>query len=156
GTDEIADFEPDGRRYLYRLGSGAIVQAYWSGADGKFVVPDGTNQVFSLLPRYENNPTTDMPDPKKLISNSRYDLVINGDQLANKNDTILIETIASGPQAGGVRINLNGEVVSFASTDIHNIVVYPGTGVNTVNVESLPANVHLGIYLAGGADDAVN
>jgi hypothetical protein len=147
--DEIADFEPDGGRYTYRLGNGAVVQAYWSANDGQFVVADGTSQVFSLVPRYDLFPHTLLPDPTKFRN---FDLTVNGGQLANKNDTIRIETITSGPQTGGVRIVLNGETVTFDAGRLQNITVNTGTGNDTVDVESLPANVALTIKLGSGND----
>jgi hypothetical protein len=156
--DEIGDFEPDSQ-YVYRLSNGTQVQAYWSQKDGKFIVPDGTSQAFSLLPRYGIKFSSLIFGQGIVLDQNNFlnsfDLTVNGDQLASKSDTITISTITSGPQAGGVSVNLDGETVSFDAGQLHSIIVNTGAGYDTVNIESLPANVSLSINLGSG-QDAVN
>jgi plastocyanin len=54
---QIADNEPDGGRYTYRLNgsNGPLVQAYWSIAQQAFVVPDGSAQNTVLDPIWNGN-----------------------------------------------------------------------------------------------------
>jgi hypothetical protein len=152
GYDEIADFEPDGRNYTYRLGNGTIVEPYWSQNTQSFVVADGNNQTFTVNPVWQLNGAG---LPMNTLFLNQYDLVVNGDQMFNQDDTITIETIPSGIQAGGVLVTLNGETVSFGAGQIRNLTVNTGTGNDTVNVESLPANAALTINLGGQSDDNV-
>jgi hypothetical protein len=154
-VDEIADFEPDGARYTYRLGNGALVQAYWSQQAQQYVVADGTSQTFEMTPRYGTKLVNgvSVPDQNQFFGN--FDLTVNGDQLANKNDTISIDTIASGAQAGGVQVTLNGEVVTFDPGRIHSITINGGTGNDTVNINGLPAGVTLNVNLGNGTDSLV-
>ena len=47
---QIADNEPDGGRYGYRINGTIYVQAYWSVVDQKFIIPDGNQQTVTLQP----------------------------------------------------------------------------------------------------------
>jgi hypothetical protein len=153
--DEIADFEPDGARYTYRLGNGALVQASWSQQAQQFVVTDGTSQTFEMTPRYGTKVVNgvSVPDQTRFFGN--FDLTVNGDQLANKNDTFSIDTIASGTQAGGVQVTLNGEVVTFDPGQLHSITVNGGAGNDTVNINGVPAGITLNVNLGSGAESVV-
>ncbi len=130
--DEIGDGEPDGT-YLYPVKDNAtppnttLVQAYLSQRDHAYIVTDGTTQNF-------------------LVSSSRV-LTINGDQLANKSDTIAIDDIN-----GAVRAYMNGETVQFTPGAINSVVINTGTGNDTVNIQGneWPVTVNL-----GGGTDAV-
>jgi Peptidase M10 serralysin C terminal len=158
GFDEIADFEPDGRDYTYRLPNGTVVEPYWSQNTQSFVVADGNNQVFTLNPVWPlNGAGLPMPrnDKGEVDFLHQYDLVVNGDQTFNQDDAITIETIPSGIQAGGVLVTENGETVSFGAGQIRNLTVNAGAGNDTVTVESLPATVALTINLGGQSDDNV-
>ncbi len=138
--DEIADFEPDGQ-YTYRLATGAVVQAYWSVRDNVFLVPDGTSQLFTLKPNLSDAGAFD----------GTYNLTVNGDQAWYKNDQIAIDTIAN-PAGDQVRVNLNGEVVTFDPNRIANITINSGTGNDTINVERLPYGVALTVNTGTGVD----
>jgi hypothetical protein len=120
--DEIADGEA--QNYTYRV-NGVLVQSYDSQRDQVYLVPDGTTQKF-------------------LVSSSRV-LTINGDQLANKNDTIALDDIN-----GGVRAFMNGETVQFEPGAISSVVINTGTGNDVVNIQGneWPVTVNLG----GGTD----
>jgi hypothetical protein len=146
--DEVADFEPNDGRYTYRLGNGTLVQAYWSQKDQQFVVPDGTVQTFTLAPQYAT-PPGGAPDQSNF--EFRYNLTVNGDQLAGKDDRFTVEAVTSGLQAGGVRVTLNGEAVTFDG-QIRNLTLNTGTGDDAVDIESLPAFVGLTVNLGGGHD----
>ena len=146
---QIADgeAEPAGQsHYTYRLGT-AEVQPFWSGLFSAFIVPDGNTQRFSLAPIWNTSTVT--------FSNT-YNLTINGDQLANKNDTIII----SRDVAGGTQLSLNGEIAtfdpvtaSFQGTPLQSITVVGGAGNDLVTVDftngnPLPAG---GLNFSGGA-----
>ncbi len=150
-SDEIADFEPDGGKYTYRLGNGTLVQAYWSQKDQAFVVPDGTTQTFTLTPHWLIYPGTRFTPPRTVFTYT-FDLTVNGDQFAGKDDRFTVETIASGPQAGGVRVTLNGEAVALEPNQLRNLVLNTGAGNDAVDVESLPAGVTLTVNLGAGHD----
>jgi hypothetical protein len=149
-VDEIADFEPESARYLYRLGNGTVVQAYWSDADQHFVVPDGNSQVFSLNPQWVIDPVTKMGPNSTFLWN--FDLLVNGDQKADLRDVITVEVITTGVQTGGLRVTMNGETVSFDANKIQNLTIDGKGGDDVINIESLPANVHLTIVSTQGAD----
>src|SRR5262249_10132724 len=94
--EQIGDFEPEPANqdhYTYRIGgpsAAAIVQPIWSRVDQAFIVADGNSERFTLTPIWTgiggSNPTF----------THTYNLTINGDQLANKNDSITISRDAAG------------------------------------------------------------
>jgi hypothetical protein len=151
---ELEDLEPDSN-YTYRLGGtsahpeGFPVQAYWSqnaaytapdgsSQTGAFVVPDGHSQYFLLQPQWVLKSDSTMPGPPTALSNDcnftrHYDLVINGDQPSDPGNSLI--NIDTGTD-GGVEVTLNGEVANFDPGTITNIVVNPGSGTNTIEVES--------------------
>jgi hypothetical protein len=134
---EISDFEP--LQYNYRLANGSLVQSYWSVKDGAPIVPDGTSQVFTL---------------NLYVATSRYSiltLTVNGDQAWYKNDSVVVDTVAT-PTGPGVRVTLNGEAVTFDPYTIAAININTGTGADTVNVERLPPGVVLNIHTGTGTD----
>jgi hypothetical protein len=55
---QIADNEPDGGRYTYRLNNSVLVQAYWSIHDQAFIVPDGQQQNTILDPLWKGTSFT--------------------------------------------------------------------------------------------------
>jgi acrosin len=115
---EICDNEA--QQYRYRL-NGYLVQAYWSKADGAYLVSDGNTQNF-------------------IVNN--HQLIINGDQLGpDYNDVITIDVNA----AGGVSVTLNGEVASFDKGKITSIAVNTGGGQDSVYVNNEAAGVPLTI-----------
>jgi hypothetical protein len=140
---QIGDFEPEpggGFHYTYRIGgpaSSAIVQAIWSNADSAFVVEDGNSEVFTLAPHWSNvSATTGTFD-------NTYDLTINGDQLASKDDNITI----SADSAGGVQVNLNGQIANFDPPTAG----FQGTQLTSIKVNGLTGNNQLTIDYSQGA-----
>jgi hypothetical protein len=140
--DEIADNEPSGERYGYRL-NGVWVQPYWvqtypGQPDGAYIVPTATQQDFFL-------------DPHWGADNSflgTYDLTVKGDQLGPGNDAITIDTSSTG----GVVVTLNGETATFDSGVINSITVRPGAGNNTINIEHTLDVAQVTIKDSGGSD----
>ncbi len=134
---QIGDFEPEGSggsKYGYRL-NGDLMQPYWSQNDKAFIVPDGNTQNFYLQPIWSSN-----------TFNGQYNLSVSGDQRGtNYNDQIAIGQTASGPQAGGVAVNLNAETAAFDPGTIQAINVNTFGGTNQVNVAAVPAGVALNI-----------
>jgi hypothetical protein len=125
--NEIADGAAG--NYTYRL-NGYYVQAYLSQANHAYVVPTGQLQNFYVS------------------DNLSRVLTVNGDQLANPNDTITIDV-----SGGGVRVTLNGEVAQFDPGQIGSIVVNTGNGNDTVNIEATPVPVTVNL---GNGNDVVN
>jgi Ca2+-binding RTX toxin-like protein len=127
GDFEISDAEA--QDYAYRL-NGNLVQSYWSSQDLAYIVPDGNAQ-------------------KAFVNGGHLD--IDGDQFGfGFNDSVTIDTNS----AGGVLVNLNGEVFSFdpgAITDIH---VFAGSGTNSVRINHTPAGVGVTVN-ANGSDTVV-
>jgi hypothetical protein len=121
--DEIGDGEA--QSYSYRV-FGALVQSYLSQNRHAYIVPTGQNQDF-----FVNSGT----------------LTINGDQLANRDDTITVST-----QGGGVRVTLNGETAQFEPGVIRSIIINPGTGDDRVTIGSTPAGVPVTVNLGSGYD----
>jgi hypothetical protein len=120
--DEICD--PPAQNYTYRL-DGVLVQSSLSQKDHAYDVYDGNSQKFFLT--------------------SSWALTVNGDQLANPDDTITVDAVNNG-----YTINLNGEVVQFDSGQIPSITIDTLTGDDTVNIERTVAlskgvTVNLGV-----------
>jgi hypothetical protein len=127
--------------YTYRL-DGYLVHAYFSQADHAYVVPTGQSQNF-------------------YVSNTRV-LTVNGDQLADPDDTITI-----GVANGGYTVTLNGETAQFASREfarslspVSSIIVNTGTGNDAVNIEGtisgLLSSVPVVTVNLGDRTDTVN
>jgi hypothetical protein len=127
--NEIADGEA--QHYEARVGS-VLVQSYWSATDHNYLIPTGQKQDFWVS------------------GGSSHVLTVNGDQLAGKDDMILLDVFA-----GGVSVTLNGEMAQFGAGVVGPVTVNPGAGTNTVNVEqTLLASP---VTINGGAGDlAVN
>lgn len=148
GPNQISDGEPDNDKsiYAFRL-NGLLVQPYWSQSDYAFVVPDGNTQTLTLQPIWSGGTFT-----------GQYNLYVNGDQNATSlNDQITIGQIASGPQTGGVAVNLNGETTVFDRTVfgsfpnlIPNVYVNTGTGTNQVNVTGVTFGVSVNVTSSFG------
>jgi hypothetical protein len=108
--NEIGDGEAKG--YTYRL-DGVLVQSTFSQADHAYDVYDGNTQQFLV------NGTVGLPV-----------LTINGDQLANPDDTVIVDAVG-----GGYLVTLNGEVVQFDPGKIGSITVNTLSGDDTLNIE---------------------
>jgi hypothetical protein len=141
---EIGDFEPAGN-YFYRVG-GTEVQAYWSRADQGYIVPDGNADAFLLAPQWNVNNTFTGQSP----------LTINGDQNGTTNDFLLISTVTSGPDAGGVYVDLNGQFAQFAPGQISSITINPLTGTNTIYISDVPSNVPVTIDGTSGGTNTIH
>jgi hypothetical protein len=139
GDYEICDAEA--QNYIYRLNS-YRVNSYWSTASGAYLVQDGNNQIVTVNGR----------------SGLNANLIINGDQLANHNDTITLDTWTDVYDGGqGVRVTENGEVFQFDSGTIRSVTVNTGDGTDTVNVlRTLPDAPVTINNNGGGSSDVVN
>jgi hypothetical protein len=122
-NDEICDGEA--QNYSYRL-NGVLVQSSLSQASRTYNVYDGQAQNF-------------------LVSSGRA-LTVNGDQLANHNDIISIDT-----SGGGMRVTLNGEVAQFDPGTINSVTVNSGTGSDVINVFRTLPGVPLTVNSSGSA-----
>jgi hypothetical protein len=150
--DEVADFEPDGGRYTYRLASGTLVQAYWSQQHQQFVVPDGTGQAFILTPNWSTLPNQPPGMPPAKVFQKNFALTVNGDQLSGKDDVSIVQAVTSGPLAGEVSVALNGETAAFDPNQLASFALNPLTGDDIVDIESLPAGAPLTVNLGAGQD----
>jgi hypothetical protein len=140
-NDEICDGEA--QNYSYRLpaaggGNGVLVQSSLSQATHTYNVYTGQAQNF-------------------LVSSARV-LTVNGDQLANHNDTITIDAVG-----GGVRVTLNGETAQFDPFDyftgqrsVSSITVNSGTGADTVRVTAAAAGFPVSVNSQGPQTFRVN
>jgi hypothetical protein len=115
------------QNYTYRFDGVNLVQSWFSQADDAFIVP--TNQV-------QNFYVTDGA------------LTVFGDQLANKDDSISIDTSSSG----GVQVTLNGETAQFEPGAIRSVRINTGDGNNTVNISSTPTGIPITVNLGNGTD----
>jgi hypothetical protein len=134
GSGQIGDGEA--QFYKYRL-NGDLVQSYWSGQDGAYLVPDGNSQTLQAT---------------GLINAT---LTINGDQQSNPNDTITIDTVSSGPSTDGLLVTLNNETFQFDPGQIGDVIINPGSGTNTVNVNGLPYGVNVTVNDASGSNNTI-
>ncbi len=119
---QIADGEPEpaGQPHYFAPLAGAFVQPFWSVAFHAFIVPDGNSEVFNLTPRWNGNTFT-----------GQFDLTINGDQLANKDDSLAIDVDPNG----NIRFNLNSQITEFASSELKSIAINGLTGNNALSID---------------------
>ncbi|HEV3301009.1 MAG TPA: hypothetical protein VG055_15270, partial [Planctomycetaceae bacterium] len=143
--NQISDGEPEPNNqdhYSYLLGGDPLkeVQPFWSAQTGAYIVPDGNQETFDLNPIWgvEVIPNPPNPPTTNATFTNFYDLTINGDQLAGKDDNIVI----SSDSAGGLEVNLNGQIAYFdpstkntAGTPLSSITVNGLTGNNTLTVD---------------------
>ena len=122
--DEICDGEA--RNYTYRL-DGVLVQSHLSQQDHAYTVDDGNTQ--------------------KLVLTSGLSLTVNGDQLADPDDTVTVDAVNNG-----YTINLNGEVFQFDSGRVTSLTINTLTGNDTVNIERTVALRGVTVNLGSGAD----
>ena len=107
GNDQVADNEPDGERYTYRLGGTVRVQAYWSVVDQKYLIPDGTQHTVTLAPLWTSQGFT-----------RRYDLL-----------AVEVTPSAAAPStapmnAALTRLSLGRDRYFFEANEIRNVTVY--------------------------------
>jgi hypothetical protein len=144
--NQIGDYE--GNSYAFRLSNGVDVQPVWSRADNAWAVNDGTTQNFYLdgSAGWTFNPSDD-----SFHFDQEYALTLQGDQNgSSKNDTVIIDQVATGPQKGGVQVTQDGETVSFDPGQITSITVNMKNGNDTINVESVVSGVPVTINLGSG------
>lgn len=124
--------EPGGQFHeTYRLGgptSLAMVQPFYSNSFGAFIAPDGNAQRFDLQPIW----TIDSANANNDNFTDTYDLTLNGDQLSNKNDTVVI----SRDSAGGTKVTLNGETAWFDPSTAG----FQGTALHSITLNGLSGN----------------
>ncbi len=125
---QIADNEPDGGRYTYRLYDSVLVQAYWSISFNGFIVPDDSGQNLYLYPNWNTQPSTPV-----YLGNSNLEVL--GGQNSGQSGTISLD-VANG----GVAVNLEGAIFHFDQGVISNTGVYGPDTVNILNTVT-PVNV---------------
>lgn len=116
--NQIGDFEPNS--YSFREPNGALVQPLWSRADNAIAVSNGTFQQFDLFPIWSGTSFT-----------GQYNLVVNGDQLANHSDSVSVGETGSG----GVSVTLNGETTFFDPGRIAHVQINSGNGNDNIVVQ---------------------
>ena len=158
GSDDVqigdGEAEPGGQpHYTYRIGgptSLAVVQPFYSASFSAFIAPDGNSERFDLAPRWT------LGAANADTFNQSYDLTINGDQLSNKNDTVLI----SRDSAGGTQVTLNGQTAwfdpatsGFQGTPLNSIKLNGITGNDTITIDYSNGNPIPGggLTIDGGA-----
>jgi hypothetical protein len=152
------------------------VQSFWSeqtpdssGNAGAFIVPDGNWESIYLQPIWNLKGTINLKNyrgPDQTITaptfTGDYNLVIKGDQ-ASPNEYNTITVNANDTQ---VQVNLDGtgfvlDRMEDQTGHIQNIVVEPGSGTSTINIQSLAADqtvsIQSGDYTSAGgnANDTV-
>jgi hypothetical protein len=120
---EIGDNEAE---FYVGYENGTRVQSYWSLQNAEYIVPGGTAQDVAL---------------------NGQSLNIKGDSLGAANDNLTIGTTG----AGGVQVTLDGETEQYAPGQVTQINVSLGADTNTVQLDSLPANVAISIDGSGGS-----
>lgn len=134
--------EPGGQFHeTYRIGgptSLAMVQPFYSNDDKAFIAPDGNSEQFDLQPRWNIDTTNANNDQ----FTDTYDLTINGDQLSNKNDSIVI----SRDSAGGTEVNLNGQLAWFDPATAS----FQGTPLNSITINGLTGNDSITVDYSNG------
>jgi hypothetical protein len=128
-NDEVCDGVPNLQNYTYVL-NGDVVQACIDGQNNAYSVADGNTQNFSIT--------------------TGHSLIINGDQLADPNDTITLDLSGSA-----TRVTLNGEAALFAASGafgVTSIVINSGHGDDTINIDQTSAARPVTINLGDGTD----
>jgi hypothetical protein len=139
GDQQIADNEPDGGRYQYRLG-GNLVQAYWSSRDGAFIVPDGNSQSFFLDPNWTGS-----------SFNGNFNLRLQGDQLGvNYGDNIRVDAFGSNSSA-----TMNNQTAVFEPGQVKAINIDTRGGYNNVRIAEVAAGVSVNVDSSGLSNDFV-
>ena len=135
-SNQVADYEPEGLSYGYRLGS-YLVQPYWSPQpyldtpQGAFIVTDGNSQQFILNPTNWSGST--------FTQNGGYALTIEGDQLGGNPDDIVVDQDGSG----GVIVSLNGQVAHFEPNVISSITINDLVAADPISIYNVASGVSL-------------
>jgi hypothetical protein len=104
---QIADNEPNQGNYTYGLPGGALVQAYWSVVDQKFIVPDGNQQRVTLTPYWNG-----------LTPTNQFDLLAVQASPSNAAPT------GSVINAQKTQLTLGNETFAFPTNSIQTVNVY--------------------------------
>ena len=134
---QIADNEPNGAPYYYRVYGTVAVQAYWSISFNGFIVPDDSGQNLYLYPNWNTQPSTP-------VFQGNSNLEVMGGQHSGQ-----IGTISLDVADGGVAVNLEGAIFHFDQGVISDIGVYGPDTVNILNTVT-PVNVQ------NSADASIN
>src|SRR5262249_12350575 len=131
--------EPDGGRYLHRLG-GNLVQAYWSANDGAYIVPDGNSQTFFLDPNWTGD-----------TFNRNFNLRVQGDQVGvNFADNIRLYSDGANSS-----VTLNNQPAAFDRGKLKAINIDTRGGANTVRIAGVAPGVAVNVDSSGLSDDFV-
>src|SRR5262249_54005182 len=145
---QIADGEPDGSRYTYRL-NGVLVQPYWSASRQAFIVPDGSDTDFVLTPYWSGKGSN-------ATFNRTYTLSVHGAALGyGTDDTFLIDQDVDSHFGVHLRVThthtRNGTSVTSTAefepnsialnglTNTPGVTLDGGTGKNVIDVAALTA-----------------
>jgi hypothetical protein len=124
---QIADNEPDGQHYTYRLNgpSGPLVQAYWSIVDQAFIVPDGSPQATVLDPMW--NGYSFQNYAVSLQQGHLYRVSTGGDTGSSQDPTSTPQLIDStDPSVQSYVLDGRGDV--FYLTSSGTVMEYSGSG----------------------------
>jgi alkylated DNA repair dioxygenase AlkB len=123
---QIGDGEPNlNVNYTYRMPDGNLVQAYYSGVDNAFIVPDGNTQHIYLQPVVPGGP--------------QFTLNIQGNPRGN----ITLDTDTNG----GVQVTQEGQTFDFAPGQIKGIHI-SGAYEDQIDIEHTLASAPVTIDLA--------
>lgn len=150
GAQQVADgeAEPNGQAHYTLPLNGAFVQPFWSANFNAFIVPDGNSEQFTLNPIW--NTTTN-------VFSGQFNLVINGDQLANKDDAL---TVGVDPTGTFIQLTLNGQTDLFTAGEVKSITFNGLTGndkltLDLTNGNPLNAGATLQFNGGGGSNTLV-
>ena len=125
-TQQVADgeAEPQNQPHYYLPLMGAYVQPFWSYLSNAFVVPDGNSEVFTLNPIWNTRTN---------VFSGTFNLVVNGDQNANKDDSMTIGLDSTG---SNILVTLDNQTAEFARNEIASITFNALTGNNTLTMDN--------------------
>jgi hypothetical protein len=138
GNYQVGDGEAEAQTYNYRLGSanGPAVQFIYSaatkslgGVAGTWVITDGNSQTIYLTPNWSNGTNVGSS------FNGNWNMTINGDQLAGKDDSITLQGTSPSFGGTGLEVKLNGETYFFDPGVINQITIDGKTGSNTLTLD---------------------
>jgi hypothetical protein len=108
-----------------RLG-GVLLQSYWLQSKGAYIIGTGVQDV-SVIGGH---------------------LIVNGDQLADKNDAITLDTDGFG----GVSLTMNGESESFRVGTITDVQINGLSGIDSISINDLPSGIPVTVHAGSGED----
>lgn len=111
---DIADNEPEGGRYSFMLNGMERVSAYWSVVDQSFIVPDGNQQLVTLVPVWNGQTFTNQFDLYADLNVQGIGLPVAAPMSSAKNYLTLL----------GSNNNYGGETFIFAGANpIRNVTL---------------------------------